>query len=321
MSGSDSPTYLVLCATGRQGKATIQSLSKLGVTSGIVGSSRNPESGSAKKLLTLDGVTKVVQADMNDVASLVSAIRDSKASRIWFTTDSNSIRWPNTRNKEAQTGRNVIDAIKECADQVEHVVYSSVGDADNCPESIQHFWAKADVEKYMKEELKSTTTTTITWSIIRPVAFFENLDDAATYNPLTKGKVKMLQKEECKVKFVATADIGKGSAALLVDPEKYQGKTIDAVGGEHTGTELAEALTKASGTPCTYAIAMPRFLMWLLVRDLYHMVNWFESGDSYTGEIASFKELVPDAMDATAWFVSKGQWADGEKFVAAGSSD
>jgi uncharacterized protein YbjT (DUF2867 family) len=316
MSGSASPTYLVLCATGRQGKATIQSLSKLGVKS-IVGSSRNPESGSANKLLALDGVIKVVQADMNDVASLVAAIRDSKASRIWFTTDWNSIRWPKTRNKEAQTGRNVIDAIKTCGDQVEHVVYSSVGDADNCPESVEHFWSKADVEKYMKEELKSTTTT---WSIIRPVAFFENLDDAATYNPLTKGKVKSLSKEEIKVKYVATADIGKGSAALLVDPEKYNGKTIDAVGGEHTGTELAEALTKASGTPCTYAMAMPRFLVWLLVTDLYHMVTWFES-DGYSAEIAPFKELVPDAMDATAWFVSKGQWADGEKFVAAGSSD
>jgi hypothetical protein len=50
------------------------------------------------------------------------------------------------------------------------------------------------------------------------------------------------------------------------------------------------------------------------------MVTWIES-DGYSAEIAPFKELVLDAIDATAWFVSKGQWADGEKFVTAGSSD
>jgi uncharacterized protein YbjT (DUF2867 family) len=307
-------TYLVLCATGKQGRATVNALLAKGIKS-IVCSSRNPESASSKKLLDLEGVTKMVKADMNDSETIVSAIKESGASCMWFTTDFWSIKKA-TREKEAKTGKNVIDAIKKCGDQIEYVVYSSVGDADNCPETVEHFWSKADVEKYMASELGSSTK----WSVIRPTAFFENMDDAGNYNPLTKGKVKFLTYAKVKVKFIATEDIGKGSAALLLDPDQFSGKKIEAAGGEHDGTELAEALTKVSGTKCKFATSLPRFVLWLFMRDLYHMTTWFESSDGYTADIDAFKKIVPDAKDAEAWFASKGQWANGEKFVTTGTT-
>lgn len=290
-------TYLVLLATSRQGRATIQALQANGVKS-IYGTSRNPNPTAAIPMLA---------ADYGHPDTIVRAIRTSQATRIWFTTDWYTLP-TKTRRHEFLTGKAVVDAVKECEDQVEHLVYSSVGDADKVPETVQHFRSKGDVEAYMAEQLTKTT-----WSVIRPVAFFDNMDDAKNYNPLTKGSVKFLTKQDIKVKFIATPDIGKGSAALLMDPQRFAGQTIEAAGGEHDGTELAAALEKVSGTPCSYRIALPRWVLWLFMGDLYHMVTWFEA-EGYSADVEAFRKIVPDAMDAEAWFRSKGQWANGEGF-------
>ena len=210
-------------------------------------------------------------------------------------------------------GKSVIDdavlEVNKEKQQVKHIVYSSVGNATTAHENVEHFRSKGDVEDYMKEQLKDG----ITWSIVRPVAFFENLDDPKNWNPLKKGSVKFLGYADKKYKFVATQDIGKASAVFLMEPKKYAGKTIDAVGGEHTGKELAEALSEVSSVPCTYKTAVPRFMLWLLMKDLYYMMVWMEEV-GYEADIDEFKKVVPEPMDAKAWFQSKGQWSDGEKF-------
>ena len=41
---------------------------------------------------------------------------------------------------------------------------------------------------------------------------------------------------------------------------------------------LAEALTKASGEPSKFSVGLPRFVLWLMSRDLYAMIVWFEKG-------------------------------------------
>jgi hypothetical protein len=129
------------------------------------------------------------------------------------------------------------------------------------------------------------------WCIIRPCAFFENVDDPGNWNPLKKGSVKMLQRGEFSMGYISTVDVGKGIAAIIVfyanllchipyyitvflcqsltlllsfyaylvgkgvaamlmDPTKYAGTTLDAVTSYHTGTDLAEVLTRVSGTKC-----------------------------------------------------------------------
>lgn len=311
-------TFLVLSATGRQGRAVIKALIAKGATS-IVASSRNPTSDASQKLLELEQVTKVVQADFNDPESIEAAINASNATHVWFTTDFWSIPFlKRTRAKEAQLGFNVIDAIKKAKvngnNDIKHVVYSSVGDADNCPKDIHHFLGKADIEKYMASQFDSETN--ITWSVIRPVVFFENFDDEPNYNPFKKGFVKMLTFPDKPVFWIAVEDIGKGSVVLLTNPEKYSGKIIEAAGAKHTGFELAEILTRVSGVNCMYEMTMPRFALRLFLRDLYHMVKWFELDNKggFTVDIEEFKKIVPDAQDAEAFFIAKGQWADGEKF-------
>lgn len=45
------------------------------------------------------------------------------------------------------------------------------------------------------------------------------------------------------------------------------------------------------------------------------MLTWFEKEGYVDTDIGAFREIVPDYQDAEAWLISKGQWANGEKFV------
>jgi len=80
--------------------------------------------------------------------------------------------------------------------------------------------------------------------------------------------------------------------------------------------EVTKALSEVSGSECKYAMAMPRFILWLLMGDLYHMITWMETV-GYSANIDEFKKLVPDAQNSKAFFESKGQWANGEKFISS----
>ena len=252
---------------------------------------------------------------MSDPKSILAAIDESNATRVWFVTDWYSIKKP-TRSKEAQLGYNVIDAVKKRSNQVNHVVFNSGAYVDRVPLKMEEFWSKADIEKYMEKELASVSTS---WSVLRPAAFLENFDDARNGNPLKKGHLKMLTKPDCSVKFISAADIGKGSATLLMNPDLYAGKKIDAATCEYNGKELAEILTKVSGTKCKYSVSPPRFVLWLFVRNIYHMVSWFESHGYKDVDIKAYRKVVPDFQDAGDWFAAKGKWADGETFATTGA--
>ena len=65
---------------------------------------------------------------------------------------------------------------------------------------VHHFHAKGAIESYFK-------ASGLPGSILRPVAFFENFDDAANYNPLTRGQLKFLTLDPTFL--VSTFDVGK----------------------------------------------------------------------------------------------------------------
>ena len=134
-------TYLVFLGTSKQGRATIDALASKGCKS-IVATSRNPD---PKRFG--DAVSKVLPADFADPESIKAAIKESQASRIWFTTDWYAISKP-TREKEFLLGKSVIDAVLEVnkeKQQVKHIVYSSVGNATTAHENVEHFRSKGEI--------------------------------------------------------------------------------------------------------------------------------------------------------------------------------
>ena len=123
--------------------------------------------------------------------------------------------------------------------------------------------------------------------------------------------MKGLWQADLKVKHVACRDIGKAAAVMLANPSKWQGKTLDCASDDVTGTDVAAALTAASGVECTYGVAVPRFVMRCFMKDLNAMIEFFET-TGYDSDIAAFKAVVPDAQDCKAWFEARGvkSWSE-----------
>ena len=298
---SSMPTVLVTGATGRQGGHTIAALRDKYFT--VYALTRDPTSAKAQDLKS-DREVEVIKGDLNDRASLEAALRESGATLVFLVTDF----WGSCGMKadvEIAHGKNMIDAVKNVSPET-FVLFSSVGDADKVPPELHHFRSKAVIEAHLEATLAH-------WSVIRPVSFLDNMDDPVQ-GPLKRGKCAGITEPGLRCKYVATSDIGKAAANVLAAPEKYEGRRIELATCEHTGFELAKALTDASGEPCEYVIGLPRGVAWLLVPDIYHMVLWFES-TGYSADLEEGRALVGlGAHNARSWFAEKGQWGNGTKF-------
>jgi uncharacterized protein YbjT (DUF2867 family) len=304
---SDKKTsVLVVGATGRIGVELCKALT---ITSSnennkfdVFGTTRKTPSSKLEQM----GVT-AVQFAFGDTASMENAIKTSKATVVYFVTDF-FVAAGGKPDVEIEHGKIIVDACKACG--VQHAIFSSVADCDVCPEGVEHFKTKVEVEDYLK-------ASGLNYSILRPVAFFENLDDPSNYNPLKKGSVKALWPVNLHVKMVSCVDIGKAAKVVIDHPEQWKGKTLDCVSCNVTGDVIAQALSKASGVRCTYSMAVPKFVQKLFMKDLYYMVRFFED-QGYTSSIEDFKKVVPDAMGPLEFFQYKGKWSNGEAFAPRG---
>ena len=230
-------------------------------------------------------------------ADVDRAIAESKATSVVFLTD--FFAAAKGRSKvEAEQGKMMVDACKTAG---VYSVFLSVGDAEKFDAKTLHIHAKIEIEKYLKASGISG------WSILRPVAFFENFDDPANYNPLKLGGVKFLT--ECSTFLVATYDLGKAAGVMIGNKTEWNGKTLECSSYRGTIHEVAAAFQKVSGHPTKGSLAMPICARSLFLSDLHHMCLYFENG--YPGsavDIAEFKKVVPDAMDAEAWFRYYGKF-------------
>jgi uncharacterized protein YbjT (DUF2867 family) len=212
-----------------------------------------------------------------------------------------------TKDSEIAAGKAAIDAAVACS--LDYVIFTSVADCDVCYDNITHFKSKLEIENYLK-------STSLKYTILRPVSFLDNFDDPSVSNPLTRGSVKGLVPAGVKLRMVACQDIGKAATQMFLDQEKYSGKTITCVSCDASGEEVAAILSSVSSEPCKYSMVMPKWAMRIFVPDLARMTKYLEEKglSANADNIAEFKTIVPDALDVEGFFKLKGRWANGEEF-------
>ncbi|MEO8210504.1 MAG: NmrA/HSCARG family protein, partial [bacterium] len=191
---ADKPIILVTGATGAQGGSVAHFLAKSGKYK-VRALTRDAHSKKAAALGP-EGV-EVVEGNLDDKESLVKAMKGCYGvfgvTNFWEHFD-----------KEAQQGRNLIDAVRES--NIEHFVLSSLPPVNKISGgelSSPHFDIKAEYEDYAKS-LKLNTTFT-------HVAFY--LDNFIGFFPLKKGEdgnfhFGFPQGEKTKLGGVASGDIG-----------------------------------------------------------------------------------------------------------------
>lgn len=195
---------LITGATGRQGSSVINALLRSNAPFEILALTCNASSPSAQFLARKSPLIKLVTGNLEDPASIFASARSVTQTPIWgvFSVQTPFGGKASTKTEERQ-GKALIDASLE--NGVSHFVYSSVdrgGDAKSwsSPTDIPHFISKHNVERHLFAEAKGSD---MSWTVLRPVAFMENLTKGF------QGKVfntdwKMMLRPHQKLQLVAT---------------------------------------------------------------------------------------------------------------------
>ena len=284
---------LVLNSTGKVGRNVCRALLEAGYE--VFGTTRSTRA-------SVSGVgVKPVVCNYTLRTDLDRAFAETGAKKVFVITDYFGAARKSADLEFAQ-GRAAIDAAKAAG--VTHLLFMSVADAEFFDEHVKHLHAKVALEKYLRE-------SGVPFSILRPCAFFENLDDAANWNPLKRGVVKFLSTQDCK--YCATYDIGRAAVIQLKDPNTWLGKTLDVIGWQGDLSQVAAALSRVSGVPVKAKLAMPIFLRRWFFKDLHHMFLYYEVQKGPRGTPEAFKKILPEALSAEDWFRFHGRYSNGER--------
>lgn len=285
---------LVLQASAVQGKSVANALLAESDKFIVYGTTRTTDN---KAKLEKKGC-KLMVGSCSSKEFVKNALKIAAPESVFFTTHSGP--------EEVQEGKMIIDCIKAAG--VQHVIYSSVLNADSVP--ILAFKAKFEVENYLR-------VSGLNFTILRPASLLETLTNREFHSFFYMGKLKGYSQAKTKVSYVASKDIGTVSAKVFHSPSSHLGATIECVGFTADGITLAQNLSEASGVKCTYSVRYAGCLSCFLPRGTSQFVSFLDSkGYSSTEKsVPIFMDLVNSTpTSALECFAGIGKWENGEKF-------
>jgi uncharacterized protein YbjT (DUF2867 family) len=238
-----SSKVLVLNATGKVGQNVCLALKEAGFD--VYGTTRSTKNNLASKGFTPVVCNYTIRADLD------RALKESGAKKVFSITDYFKAAKCNGK-REIQHGKDAIDAAK--AAEVDHFVFCSVCDPESFDKAVKHIKTKIEIEAYLK-------ASGLRHSILRPVCFFENFDDAKNYNPLKKGHLKFLS--TASILFCSTYDIGRAAAVMFKSPEEWNGKTLDVASWKGDLKDCAAALEKACVLSLHASISLRCYILYM----------------------------------------------------------
>ena len=294
-----SKAILVTGATGKQGGSVINSLIASPKTSEytILAVTRDAHGSGAQKLVKKANNIRVVGGNLDDVPGLFAEAKKVAGQDIWGVYSVQvSMGTGVTLESEIKQGNNLIDeSVKQ---GVKQFVYSSVergGDEkswDN-PTPIEHFQSKHRIEHHLKDNAGG-----MGWTILRPVAFMDNLAPGMQSRVfLTAMRDSLAGK---KNQWVAVSDIGAFAAKAFDSPQEFNHKAIGLAGDELTFDEQQAIFEKKTTQPPTPVFGFMGSFLKYMVTELGLMLNWFGS-DGYKVDIPKLKQSKPDMMDFETW--------------------
>ena len=259
---------LVTGATGQQGGSLARLL--LQKKHKVYALTRNTQSAVAQDLRNKGA--NVVKGDLDDSDSLKRAVKDVESVFLMGTP------FEDATEGETRRGKLMADIAKE--NSIEHLVYSSVANADKST-GIPHFESKYKVEQRIKN-------LGIPHTIIGPTFFMENLLGPG----LEQGQLALPLSPSTTLQQSALENIAEFSALVLERRKPFLGKRIDIASDEVTGEQAAEILSNVLGNKIRY-IPVPLEQVYQANEDMARMYDWYEKAG--TGiDIASLHQEYPE---------------------------
>lgn len=303
-----SKVLLVTGATGKQGGSVIDSLLSQAFSPSdytILAVTRDANSSSAQKLAAKSPSIKLVEGNLDDVPALFRAAHEVAKEPIWGVYSVQvSIGKGVTHEGEIVQGKAMIDeSVKQ---GVKHFVYGSVdrgGDEKSwdTPTPIPHFVSKHQIEHHLRERAGDK----MGWTILRPVAFMDNLE------PGFPTKVFMTALRDTLgdklVQWVAASDIGVFAAKAFANPQEWNHRAMGLAGDELDFEGLSAAFKNKTGQPIgTTFWVLGTALKWG-VKEMGTMLDWFTS-DGYGADIQKVRRINPDQMDMETWIAKRSKF-------------
>ena len=297
-----SGPVLITGATGKQGSAVVRALLKLPQPPSIIlALTRSISSFSAQKLASTSPSIKLVEGNLENVPAIFDAAEQLTEDAIWGVY---SVQVSGA-NEEKQ-GKSLVD--ESLKRNVKHVVYSSVDRGGNekswiNPTNVPHYIAKHKIELHLRDTSKDSG---MTWTILRPVAFMDNL--VPGFQPrVFLAALKCSLKPDQPLQWVATRDIGVFAAKAFEKPKDYSGKAIGLAGDELTVQQTGEVFKAVTGQALTPTFTLIGSALKLAVSEIQFMLNWF-GREGYGVDIEELRKMHPALADMKTWIVEDSKF-------------
>jgi uncharacterized protein YbjT (DUF2867 family) len=269
---------LVTGATGQQGSSLARLL--LQKKHKVYALTRNTQSSAAQDLRNRGA--NIVKGDLDDSDSLKRAVKDVQSVFLMGTP------FEDGTEGETRRGKLMADIAKE--NNIEHLVYSSVANADKNT-GIPHFESKYKVEQHIKN-------LGIPHTIIGPTFFMENLLGPG----LDQGQLALPLSPSTTLQQSALQNIAEFSALMLERHKPFLGKRIDIASDEVTGDQAAKILSNELGQRIRY-VPVPLGQVYQANEDMARMYEWYEKVG--TGiDISALHQEYPEVN-----WLTFGDWA------------
>lgn len=228
---------LVFGSTGQQGGAVAASLLSQGWR--VRAFVRDMNSHKSRQLAAAGA--QLVHGDLSDARSLREAMIGVYGVFSIQPSSGQGKAYGVTDEQEIHYAKMIADIAVE--QNVQHLVYTSVGAAGKGPTGLGHFDSKTEIENDIQK-------LDIRWTIVRPAAFMELL--LLPGMGLNQNKFNFFVRPNQAFQVIAVQDIGKIVCHIFNHPQRFAGQTIEIAGDEVTGNDLQALLTHAAGKPIHY---------------------------------------------------------------------
>jgi uncharacterized protein YbjT (DUF2867 family) len=265
---SNSLSVLVCGATGQQGGALARVLLDKGHR--VRALVRRPDSPGARELERLGA--ELAEGNFEEPSTIEDAAKGMDAIFVVAT--------PFEAGMEAETRHGIaaVDAAKAAG--VEHLVYSSVANADE-DTGIPHFDSKRKVEEHIEG-------LGIPYTIVAPVYFMENLLSPWTLPELKEGRLPMALPSSRPLQQIALSDIAAFTALVLENRDRFGGRRVDIASDELAGEKAAEILTRVTGREIHYVELSLEQVRQAMGEDGARMFEWFDQV-GYSADIEALR--------------------------------
>lgn len=306
MSGHKA--VLITGATGKQGRATIEALLSSPESSNftILALTRKIDSPSATSLARKSANIKLVEGNMDNSTAIFEAASKATPHPIWGVF---AVTTPLGGGEERQ-GINLVDAA--LASGVRRFVFTSVErgvESSSTPTNVPHFITKHNIEQHLKSE-SARNGGSMAWTILRPVAFMDNLSPDLLGKLFTTAWKNSLGSPEKPLQLISCADIGFIAAEAFIKPDEYKNRSLSLASDAVMFDQANSAFKRKVGRdlPTTYGFLV-RVILWFM-KDLGLMFRWIRE-DGFGTDVERFRKDFPSSLTFDDWLEKKSGFIKG----------